>query len=108
MIRLCLYWPVNPKNGRQKYGFITIDARLWIERSGRLSADEASSRTNPLAECSDDLTRANIMKQAAAIHSLQPEVLLPGVAINTSATDFASRSTISAQEIQGRSVGIVR
>jgi branched-chain amino acid transport system substrate-binding protein len=42
-----------------------------------------------LKKCGDDLTRANIMKQAAGIKSLQLEGLLPGVTINTSATDFA-------------------
>jgi hypothetical protein len=42
-----------------------------------------------LKKCGDDLTRANIMKQAAGIKSLQLEGLLPGATINTSATDFA-------------------
>jgi len=39
--------------------------------------------------CGDDLTRANVMKQAASLKGFTPDTLLPGVTINTSATDFA-------------------
>jgi ABC-type branched-subunit amino acid transport system substrate-binding protein len=51
--------------------------------------DFAQTLVHVLKECGDDLTRANIMKQAASIKSLQIEGLLPGITINTSATDFA-------------------
>ncbi len=40
-----------------------------------------------LKQCGDDLTRENVMKQAANLH-LELPMLLPGVAINTSPTDF--------------------
>jgi hypothetical protein len=42
-----------------------------------------------LKQCGDNLTRENIMKQAANIHDLEIDTLLPGVKINTSPTDFA-------------------
>ena len=42
-----------------------------------------------LKHCGNDLTRANIMKQAASIKNLELGGLLPGIKINTSATDFA-------------------
>src|SRR5207247_5623079 len=45
-----------------------------------------------LKACGDDLTRANIMKQAASIKDLELGGLLPGVNVNTSATDFAPHS----------------
>jgi ABC-type branched-subunit amino acid transport system substrate-binding protein len=51
--------------------------------------DVAQTMVHVLKECGDDLTRANIMKQAASIKSLQIEGLLPGITINTSAVDFA-------------------
>jgi branched-chain amino acid transport system substrate-binding protein len=41
-----------------------------------------------LQQCGDDLTRANIMKQAANVKDFEPGVLLPGIKVNTSATDF--------------------
>jgi branched-chain amino acid transport system substrate-binding protein len=41
-----------------------------------------------LKQCGDELTRANVMKQAANIKDLEVPMLLPGVKINTSPTDF--------------------
>jgi branched-chain amino acid transport system substrate-binding protein len=49
----------------------------------------AQTMIHVLQACGDDLTRENIMKQAASISSLQLEGLLPGITINTSATNFA-------------------
>ena len=54
-----------------------------------------------LKKCGDDLTRANIMKQAAGIKSLQLEGLLPGVTINTSATDFAPIKKFQLRKFKG-------
>jgi len=54
-----------------------------------------------LKKCGDDLTRANIMKQAADIKSLQLELLLPGVTINTSATDFAPIKQFQLRKFKG-------
>jgi branched-chain amino acid transport system substrate-binding protein len=41
-----------------------------------------------LKQAGDDLTRENIMKQATSLKGFAPDTLLPGVTINTSATDF--------------------
>jgi branched-chain amino acid transport system substrate-binding protein len=41
-----------------------------------------------LKQCGSDLTRANIMKQAANLHNLGLAMLLPGITVNTSPTDF--------------------
>ena len=41
-----------------------------------------------LKQCGNDLSRANIMKQAANIKDLSLALLLPGVKLNTSPTDF--------------------
>ena len=41
-----------------------------------------------LKQCGDDLSRENVMRQAANIHDLKLPMLLPGIAVNTSATDF--------------------
>jgi hypothetical protein len=42
-----------------------------------------------LKACGDNLTRENIMKQAASIHSGTLPMLLPGITVSTSADDFA-------------------
>jgi branched-chain amino acid transport system substrate-binding protein len=48
----------------------------------------AQGLVSVLKRCGDDLTRANIMKQAASIKDLELPMLLPGIKANTSPTDF--------------------
>ena len=49
----------------------------------------AQTLVHVLKQCGDDLSRANIIKQAASIKDLSLSLLLPGIKINTSATDYA-------------------
>src|SRR6266576_4154694 len=42
-----------------------------------------------LTRCGDDLSRENVMRQAASLKGLQLPMLLPGIVINTSASDHA-------------------
>jgi branched-chain amino acid transport system substrate-binding protein len=42
-----------------------------------------------LKQCGNDLSRENIMKQAANVKDLELPLLLPGIKVNTSPTDFA-------------------
>jgi len=48
----------------------------------------AQTLVHVLKQCGNDLSRANVMKQAANIKDLPLPMLLPAVRINTSATDF--------------------
>ena len=41
-----------------------------------------------LAQCGNDLSRENIMKQATSLHDQENPVLLPGIKINTSPTNY--------------------
>jgi ABC-type branched-subunit amino acid transport system substrate-binding protein len=61
----------------------------------------AQTAVHVLNECGDDLTRANVMKQAASIENLQLEGLLPGVTINTSAIDFAPIKQFQLRRFKG-------
>jgi branched-chain amino acid transport system substrate-binding protein len=45
--------------------------------------------THVLKQCGSDLSRENIMRQAANVKDLELPLLLPGIKINTSPTDFA-------------------
>jgi branched-chain amino acid transport system substrate-binding protein len=55
-----------------------------------------------LKNCGDDLTRENIMKQAASIKNLELGGLLPGIKVNTSPTDFAPISDLQLQKFEGQ------
>ncbi|MBN8987755.1 MAG: ABC transporter substrate-binding protein [Rhizobiales bacterium] len=61
----------------------------------------AQTLVKVLQMCGDDLTRANVMKQAASLKDFEPDTLLPGVKINTSATDFAPISQLQMQRFKG-------
>jgi ABC-type branched-subunit amino acid transport system substrate-binding protein len=54
-----------------------------------------------LKQCGDDLTRANVMKQAASIKELQQGGLLPGIKINTSPTDFSPIEQLQLMRFKG-------
>ncbi len=54
-----------------------------------------------LKACGDNLTRENIMKQAASIKNLELGGLLPGVKVNTSPTDFAPLSQLQLEKFNG-------
>jgi branched-chain amino acid transport system substrate-binding protein len=54
-----------------------------------------------LKQCGNNLTRENIMKQAASLHDFTVAGLLPGVKMNTSATDFAPVSQLQLMRLKG-------
>jgi len=54
-----------------------------------------------LKKCGDDLTRENVMRQAANLKDFRTEVLLPGIKINTSPTDFAPISQLQLMKFKG-------
>src|SRR5206468_10019286 len=62
----------------------------------------AQGLVHVLKACGDDLTRANIMKQAASIKDLELGGLLPGIKVNTSATDFRSEERRVGKECRCR------
>ncbi|HEV7601166.1 MAG TPA: ABC transporter substrate-binding protein [Bradyrhizobium sp.] len=61
----------------------------------------AQGLVHVLKACGDDLTRENVMKQAASIKDLELGSLLPGVKVNTSATDFAPISQLRLMKFKG-------
>jgi branched-chain amino acid transport system substrate-binding protein len=62
----------------------------------------AQTLAKVLQSCGDDLTRANVMKQAASLKDFVPDTLLPGVKINTSTTDFAPISQLQMMRFKGQ------
>ncbi|MBO4226066.1 ABC transporter substrate-binding protein [Bradyrhizobium neotropicale] len=62
----------------------------------------AQTLAKVLEMCGDNLTRANVMKQAASLKDFTPDTLLPGVKINTSATDFAPISQLQMMRFKGQ------
>jgi len=61
----------------------------------------AQTLVKVLQMCGDNLTRENVMKQAASLKDFRTEMLLPGIKINTSATDFAPISQLQLMRFKG-------
>src|SRR5262249_62241405 len=56
-----------------------------------------------LRQCGDDLTRANVMKQAASLKDFETGMALPGIKINTSPTDFYPYDQMHMRKFEGHS-----
>ena len=54
-----------------------------------------------LKQCGNDLRRENLMKQAASLHDLKLPMLLPGISVSTSATDFAPIKQMQLSKFNG-------
>jgi ABC-type branched-subunit amino acid transport system substrate-binding protein len=66
------YYPDGDKtNSNNVYGYAVAQTMVYV-----------------LKQCGDDLTRDNIMKQAANIKNFSSEVMLPGIKVNTGPDDF--------------------
>lgn len=62
----------DPKDASNLYAYLAAQTMVQI-----------------LKQCGDNLTRENVMKQAANIKNLKLPLLLPGMALNSTPTDFA-------------------
>jgi branched-chain amino acid transport system substrate-binding protein len=49
----------------------------------------AQTMIQVLKQCGDDLSRANVMKQAASLKGFAPPLLLPGIVLDTGPNDFS-------------------
>ncbi|HKM69010.1 MAG TPA: ABC transporter substrate-binding protein [Stellaceae bacterium] len=63
----------------------------------------AATVVHVLQQCGDDLTRENVMKQSANLHDFRVPMLLPGIAINTSPSDFAPVKQVQMGRFDGES-----
>jgi branched-chain amino acid transport system substrate-binding protein len=61
----------------------------------------ASLMTETLKRCGNEMTRANLMKQAASFQKYRLPLLLPGITVSTSATDFYPIQAVQLQRFKG-------
>ncbi|MCA6121596.1 ABC transporter substrate-binding protein [Bradyrhizobium sp. WSM 1704] len=66
------YYPDGDKaNANNIYGYVQAEAMAQV-----------------IKQCGDNLTRDNVMKQAASLKNFHSELMLPGIMVNTSADDY--------------------
>ncbi len=61
----------------------------------------AQTMVQVLVQCEDDLTRANVMRQAANLKDFAPAMLLPGIKINTSPTNYYPIRQMQPRQFDG-------
>jgi branched-chain amino acid transport system substrate-binding protein len=80
------YYPEgNLKDGSNMYGYTVAQTLHQV-----------------LKQAGNDLTRANVMRQAAAMKGYRPETLLPGIRISTDAGDFAPIESVQLIRFDGK------
>ncbi|MGJ5066554.1 ABC transporter substrate-binding protein [Bradyrhizobium oligotrophicum] len=79
------YLPDVPRsNGLATFGYLAANAMVAVLRS-----------------CGDDLSRDNVMKQAASLKSLKLPMLTPGITVNTSPHDHAPLEQMQMMQFTG-------
>ena len=61
-----------------------------------------------LQKCGDNLTRENVMKQAANFQKVRIPLLLPGITVSTSPTDFYPIQAVQLSRFKDETLGAVR
>jgi branched-chain amino acid transport system substrate-binding protein len=61
----------------------------------------AQTMVQVLKQCGDDLTRENVMKQAASLKDFAPDTLIPGIKVSTSPTDFGPIEQLKMMQFKG-------
>ncbi len=79
------YYPDGDKGSSLSvYGYITAQLMVQV-----------------LKQCGDDLTRENVMKQAAHLDHVELDLLLPGISITTSPTDYRVNKQLQMVKFDG-------
>jgi branched-chain amino acid transport system substrate-binding protein len=80
-----------------------LSARDLVDSNAIYGYDAAILMVHVLKQCGDDLSRANILKQATSIDGLELPMLLPGIKINTSSTNYSPIRQMQLQSFNGKS-----
>jgi len=93
----------NDPGMKEFYAFMTKDFPEGDKLAGEPVVGYGVSQTlvQVLKQCGDNLTRENVMKQAANLKDFRTEVLLPGIKINTGPDDFAPISQLQLMKFKG-------
>jgi ABC-type branched-subunit amino acid transport system substrate-binding protein len=79
------YYPDGDKDSLfSTYGYITTQLLIHV-----------------LKQCGDELTRENVMKQAANLKNVQLDLTLPGILINTTPTDYRVNKQLQMMKFNG-------
>ena len=82
---------------------IHVAPTISIDSNAVYGYGAAATMVQVLKQCGDDLTRENVMKQAANLKDLELPMLLPGIKINTSPTNYSPIRQMQLATFNGES-----
>lgn len=99
----------NDEGMKKFYAFLAKYAPDMNKADGSVvyGYGQAQTLVQVLKQAGDNLTRENIMKQAASLKDFTPDTLLPGVKINTSATDFYPIDQLRIMQFKGEKYDLI-
>ena len=81
------YYPDGDKtNANNVYGYVQAEAMVQV-----------------LKQCGDNLTRDNVMKQAANLKNFHSDLMMPGIMVNTSPDDYFPIEQMQLMRFNGQS-----
>jgi branched-chain amino acid transport system substrate-binding protein len=98
------HWKDDP-GVKQWAAFVAkyLSATDYIDLNAIYGFSAAQTMTQVLKQCGDDLSRENIMKQAANIKDLELPMGLPGAKINTSPDNYSPIRQMQLTQFKGES-----
>ena len=99
----------NDEGMKKFYAFLAKYAPDMNKTDGSVvyGYGQAQTLVQVLKQAGDNLTRENIMKQAASLKDFTPDTLLPGVKINTSPTDFYPIDQLRIMQFKGEKYDLI-
>jgi hypothetical protein len=105
-------WLKDPTDPQWKDDPATKEWLAWMKRYYREGSVQdvnnvggytaAQALVQVLRQCGDDLTRENVMRQVANLKDLELPMLLPGIRVNTSPTDFYPVEQMQLMRFDGK------
>ena len=80
-----------------------MSQKEFVDANATYAFSAASTMVQVLKQCGNDLSRDNVMKQATSIKDFEPPMVLPGMRINTSPTNFSPIRQMQLAKFDGQS-----
>jgi branched-chain amino acid transport system substrate-binding protein len=80
-----------------------LSAKEFIDSNAAYAFGAAATMVQVLKQCGNDLSRGSIMKQAANLKDFEAPLLLPGMKLNTSPTNFSPIRQMQLAKFDGES-----
>ena len=80
-----------------------MSQKEFVDANATYAFSAASTMAQVLKQCGNDLSRENVMKQAANVKDFEPPMVLPGMRINTSPTNFSPIRQMQLASFDGQS-----